>query len=114
MSLAASAPATAQVDMTGAWFVRVFPIFLRPVDCAIDMVQTGTALSISSSDCPFLVTMNLTGSIDPMTGDFTASGSSTACSQWCDRRRCRRGCDDEYREYSEEAKRRQGRRGLER
>jgi cysteine-rich repeat protein len=80
MSLAASAPATAQVDMTGPWFVRVFPIFLPPLDCAIDMVQTGTALSISSADCPFLVSMNLTGTIDPMTGDFTASGSSTACS----------------------------------
>ena len=76
----AARPAGAQVDMTGPWFSRIFVIFFPDVlECPLDIVQTGMMLTVSG-DCPLVGNVNIAGTIDPMTGDFKASGTAAgAC-----------------------------------
>lgn len=70
-------PAHAQVDMTGPWSTRIFIVFGPTFDCTpINFAQTGTSITITGS-CPGLSAINATGTIDPFTGEFSASGTGS-------------------------------------
>jgi len=69
----AARPAGAQVDMTGPWFARIFVLFFDVIECPLDFVQTGMMLSVTG-DCPLVGNVTVTGTIDPLTGDFEGSG----------------------------------------
>lgn len=69
----------AQVDMTGPWFIRVFVVFGPTLESTLDVVQTGSSLDVSGN-IPFVGTVIATGTIDPMTGGFSATGTAgVAC-----------------------------------
>lgn len=73
---AASAPAAADVDLNGPWRVNAAtsPYFNPDLSCIVDVVQIGSALTVTGNDCSLPI--NLSGTIDPMSGVFSASGSS--------------------------------------
>jgi cysteine-rich repeat protein len=68
--------AVADVDLDGPWrILAVTSPFLSPdVSCIVDVVQAGGALSITGNSCTIAVA--LTGTINPTTGVFSASGAS--------------------------------------
>jgi cysteine-rich repeat protein len=73
--LAAGAPAAvASIDASGSWAATITttpPI--GPLSCTLFMTQSGSALS-ASANCPFISSLQLTGTIDSSTGAFTLSG----------------------------------------
>ncbi|MCI0856105.1 MAG: hypothetical protein J4N98_05410, partial [Chloroflexi bacterium] len=60
------------VDLTGTWRVEFRGIFSGTCESVI--VQTGTEL-VSLAQCSILGTVNLTGTLSPLTGAFTLSSS---------------------------------------
>ena len=75
----AATAARAQVDMNGPWLGNVTVLFGGPFTCDLDVVQTGTDLGFGGV-CPLVGSIAVTGSIDPMTGSFSGSGTaSLAC-----------------------------------
>lgn len=70
------APSRADVDLTGS-FVAESVIFGLQIICDLDIVQTGTALTASGT-CDFVGAIDVAGTIDPVTGIFTASGTAAA------------------------------------
>ena len=68
-----ASPVAAQVDMSGPWSARVFIVFGSSFDCTLTFVQSGTALAITGS-CPGFPAVNASGTIDPVTGAYSASG----------------------------------------
>ena len=71
--------ASAAADLNGLWYVRVFVSQSAvPFDdiCSLTVVQTQTTLSITGPcGAGATSTVNVTGTIDPLSGSLTASGS---------------------------------------
>ena len=75
-------PAYAQVDLNGLWRVGVFvtDLSLTFADtCSLTIIQSGTTLSFAGSCEGIASPVNLSGSLDPQAGTFTASGSAGPC-----------------------------------
>ena len=70
-------PARAAIDIDGPWNVAITPSFGG--NCLVDIVQTGSALTISASACSLLPPFTLTGTIDTGTGAFSVSGAASLC-----------------------------------
>lgn len=73
LGLGATGTARATVDLTGQWIV-VQQVPFVPDSCPTTIVQTGTAIQLDAF-CVFGVDFAATGTIDPMTGSFTATGT---------------------------------------
>ena len=71
-------PARAAIDINGPWNVAISLGIGPPLaTCIVDVVQTGSALTISApSGCYLLPAFSLGGTIDTGTGVFTATGAS--------------------------------------
>lgn len=67
--------ARAQIDMTGPWVAQAFVVFGPTLDCTFDFVQTGASLALTG-ECAIVGPITATGTIDPMTGAFSGSGSA--------------------------------------
>jgi hypothetical protein len=67
--LCAARPAAAQVDMNGPWTTQ--SIFGDFFVCSLDITQVGTSLGITGL-CGLIGNVNLTGTINPATGSFSA------------------------------------------
>src|SRR5262245_43816927 len=72
--LCTARPVCAQIDMNGPWKADTF-FGLFSFLCDLNFTQTGTSLSISGS-CGVVGTVSLSGTIDPGTGSFSASGTA--------------------------------------
>jgi cysteine-rich repeat protein len=70
----AASPARADVDLSGPWRLEVQPSFSLAFSCQVQVTQAGSALDVSGPACDFPVA--LSGTIDPGSGVFTASGAS--------------------------------------
>ena len=72
-----AAPARAAIDINGPWNVAISLGIGPPLaTCIVDVVQTGSALTISApSGCYVVPAFSLTGTIDTGTGAFTVSGT---------------------------------------
>src|SRR5262245_54544107 len=70
------APARADVDLTGNFHASAVALGF-PIECSIDITQAGTMLSATGT-CDLVGAISLTGTIDPMTGVFSASGNAAA------------------------------------
>src|SRR5215468_1587844 len=67
-----SAAARADVDLTGNFVAGTVVVGFN-ILCTIDVTQTGTALGVTGT-CDFIGAITLSGTIDPVTGVFSASG----------------------------------------
>jgi cysteine-rich repeat protein len=79
LSLVGGVAPAAGVDLDGPWRLTVQPIIVSPFFCPAEIVQSGTALSLDAPSCLF--PLSASGTIDPMTGAF--SGSGTTGSAFC-------------------------------
>ncbi len=68
--------AHAAVDLNGPWRIlaQTVPFFSPNVTCVVNVVQSGSSISVSGVGCA--VPVNLAGTIDPDTGVLSASGAS--------------------------------------
>jgi hypothetical protein len=69
-------PARADFDLNGNWETGAVVLNFN-VLCNIDITQVTTSLTLTGT-CDLAGAINLTGTIDPMTGAFTLSGSAAA------------------------------------
>ncbi|MGH7788871.1 MAG: hypothetical protein ACRERC_18520 [Candidatus Binatia bacterium] len=71
-----SAAARADVDVNGPWRVlaETAPYFNPDLTCIVDVVQTGSAITVTGNACA--VPIALSGTIDPMSGAISVSGPS--------------------------------------
>lgn len=67
-------PAVAQVDMNGPWTAQTF-FGLYQFGCDMTFTQVGTSLGIAAT-CGVIGTVSASGTINPATGDFSASGTA--------------------------------------
>jgi cysteine-rich repeat protein len=67
-------PAEAAVDLNGPWHLEVQAQLLTSFACLVQIVQTGTAISVDGSLCQIAFTAS--GTIDVDTGAFTGAGTS--------------------------------------
>jgi hypothetical protein len=74
LALLLPTPSRADVDLNGNWIVSGV-IFAFPIVCDLDIVQVGTSISTTGT-CDFVGAISLSGTIDPMTGVFSGSGSA--------------------------------------
>jgi len=74
LALMTSAPARADFDLNGNWVAGAVVVGF-PVLCHIDITQVTTNLTVTGT-CDFVGAINLTGTIDTMTGAFSLSGNA--------------------------------------
>jgi hypothetical protein len=80
VSMLAAGHARADVDLTGPWYLATnMPPPYGPAGCEVDVTQTGAAMT-ATGFCLGSYEITLAGTIDPMSGAFTATGSGgTGC-----------------------------------
>jgi cysteine-rich repeat protein len=61
--------------MSGPWTTAIIVIFGPSLDCDLNFVQTGMTFS-ASGICPVVGSVNVSGAIDSMTGDFSGAGTA--------------------------------------
>jgi hypothetical protein len=72
--LIAGGPARADFDLNGNWEAGAVALGFQAL-CNIDITQVTTSLSVTGT-CDLIGAVTLSGTIDPMTGVFTLSGSA--------------------------------------
>jgi cysteine-rich repeat protein len=75
-AIGARGAAHADVDLNGSWDgYAVILFFPQNLDCTLEFVQTGTSLT-ASGECAVVGAIDLTGTIDTVTGSFDAAGTA--------------------------------------
>ena len=76
-----TAPAWGQIDVTNRWMLQIENPFFAGLVCQVDIVQTGTSVSVVdvAGNCGGVAPLSLSGSIDTGTGVFSVSGTANIC-----------------------------------